>query len=83
MALILVPTAGPQMEICEGLQAAGLEAARLQTASPYVGGAAALTQRHSWVEAGNFISRYLSFLSYVGALGGGGGGGSSSPRNSY
>ncbi|XP_026325443.1 protein EFR3 homolog cmp44E-like, partial [Hyposmocoma kahamanoa] len=46
-----------QMEICETLQAAGMEASRLQTASPYVGGAAALTQRHSWVEAGATVGR--------------------------
>ncbi|CAH3941139.1 unnamed protein product [Pieris brassicae] len=42
-----------QMALGECLKASGIEPSRLQTASPYTGGATVgLAHRHSWVEAG-------------------------------
>lgn len=51
------------MEVAEGLKASGVEASRLGSPSPYMAGAAAMQHRHSWVEAGNFIST-LPFHTY-------------------
>ncbi|XP_049879881.1 protein EFR3 homolog cmp44E isoform X2 [Pectinophora gossypiella] len=41
-----------QLALCEMLKASGVEAARLQSPSPYASGGLGMQHRHSWVEAG-------------------------------